>query len=236
MGLFSGIGGLFQGRHAIPELLTASAAEPATPPPTAPAAEPKPAEERIEFVTPDDLVAAIATARIARILLVGSAEANRIGGTVLARALAARSPSTILLDLGGGAARDMGSIAPAENIGEVVSSPTSFAHAIQRDRASRAHVIALRLGPGDLDETLREATETAFAALAEAYARSVVVFESVPVDWLPHLADDNTALVLPSFGQGRRASLGIEARLAEIGVTELVHLALPEIEAQSLAA
>lgn len=186
-----------------------------------------------------DLVEAVGMARISRVLLAGTPDANRESGVSLARLLAATGTSTILVDFcaGAEAARRMGSLEPIEDIVAIASSPTTFAHAIQRDRRSTAHSLAAVLGfDGSREDAILEAAATVLAALSQAYARSVVVTGSMSAADLAAMIDDNTAIVVPMERGGESAARAVLDRLAAVGLTEAVLMTAEETQERIAAA
>lgn len=192
-----------------------------------------------DIVTLAELGDAMRAAKIARVLLVGTPEANRAAGVLLARRLAGAGASTVLVDFADplGAASDMGAIGWPEDVATMAASPSTFAHAINRDRSGRTHVLAARLFETSTPkEAVEEAAAAVLAALSQAYSRSVVVFGEVPFELLPALVDENTALVLPDDG-APGGQTEMRERLALFGFADLVTLALPTMPvAQAKAA
>lgn len=194
---------------------------------SAPVAAPRPAEDLIDAVEVSGLADAVRSAKISRIVFVGTPAANRRAGVLLARTLVASGASTILIDMGrdGHAAWDMGVIGRAETMRALAASPTVFAEAIHRDHRSRAHVMAALPIGDDAGEALNEATKAVLTALSQAYARTVVVLDEIPFALLGDIVDPNTALVLPRGDD--EGEFDSRATLADFGLGEPVTLLLP---------
>lgn len=140
--------------------------------------------------------AAIA-ACISRILVPASPGGRTLEAAALARRLAGRGESTILVDFdGGGTAGEFG-LMGVESVAHIAASPATFAHSIQRDRSGRAHVMAAHAGRAVIEpDAAVAAMASVLATLEEVYARTVVILpsEMEEIDVLVHA---DTALVLP---------------------------------------
>ncbi|KAB0680723.1 hypothetical protein [Aureimonas leprariae] len=167
-----------------------------------------------------ELAKAAAAARISRILILAPPGWKAAEAVAVARHLSNGDEPTILVDFDGGCTvGDLALSREVESIAHIAASPTTFAHAIQRDRAGRTHLLAARL---DAPNAASDAASV-LTTLEEVYARVVAI---VPADaeTLAPLVHDDTALVVP---RRIEAEVGLKTTIGRLmpgGLDEVVFL------------
>ncbi len=148
-----------------------------------------------EAATPVEIASAIERAGVGRVVVTGSeTETAAIGAVELSRCLAARGRATVLVDFttAASAAKAMGLLSQTIDVVSLAASPTAFANAIHRDRASGAHVLAAVLDEGRLPSG---AVDVVLEALGEAYDHVTVVAEPNQSEAIANVEGRATAVV-----------------------------------------
>ena len=172
-----------------------------------------------------ELGEAILASEISRVLVIPVREEGRSASVALARQIAGRQRSTILVDLtpGNAAARAMGVPADAEGAGDLVDGLASFADVIHRDLLTSAHVLPsggfAAIG-GDVDAT--EEIGVVLEALGKAYDCTMVDCGSLPPEILQRLMDDSAALVVSVEPGEEEEGEALMQRLSAAGLGDVV--------------
>ena len=147
-----------------------------------------------------------------------------LAAVALARALAGRDRSVVLLDLrdDGADSLAMGEAADLPGFADLLAGEVSFAQVIFRDRRSRAHFIpsgAVPIEPGAL---AGERLATLIAALDHTYDHIVL---DCPDEAIPLLAPGaDAALVASEYGSADPRTVRAVSRVAKVSAARIFHL------------
>jgi Mrp family chromosome partitioning ATPase len=211
----AGTGGTGAGRQPA---VAAGNAAPALPPPSD------------EAASVCEIVEALRSACLARVIVVSTGASRQPGGVSLVRGLAAAGTASVLIDLTpwGRIAEIAGLEREERGLASIVAGTAPVAEIIHRDRHSTAHVVPsggyrmIAAGQG-LPAHLR----LVLAAFKQAYGCSVIELDRAGIADLPSLMDDETAVVL-GVGAGDD-SIGerIGTELRSVGLADVVTMRIP---------
>lgn len=164
-----------------------------------------------------------------RRVVVTLAEESDAGGrplaaVALARALAGRDRSVVLVDLhdDGADSIAMGEPADLPGFADLLSGQASFAQVIFRDRRSRAHFIPAGAEPAHADALAGERIATLLAALDHTYDHIVI---DCPDDAIPGIAPGaDAALVASEYGSADPRTVRAVSRVAKVSAARIFHL------------
>jgi Mrp family chromosome partitioning ATPase len=147
-----------------------------------------------------------------------------LAAVALARALAGRDRSVVLVDLRDDGADDlaMGEAADLPGFADLLAGEVSFAQVIFRDRRSRAHFIPAGTDSIDPEALAGERLATLLAALDHTYDHIVL---DCPDDAIPQIAPGaDAALVASEYGSADPRTLRAVARVAKASAARIFHL------------
>jgi hypothetical protein len=211
----AGTGGTGAGR---PPAVAAGSAAPAVPP------------SPDEAASVCEIVDALRSASLARVIVLSTGASREPGGVSLVRGLAASGTASVLLDLTpwDRFAAIAGLGRGERGIASIVAGTAPVAEVIHRDRHSTAHVVPsggyrMNAAGGGLPAHLR----LVLAAFRQAYGCSVIEFDRAAIAHLPSLMDDGTAVVLAIGAGDDRIGESISAELRSIGLADVVTMRIP---------
>ncbi len=147
-----------------------------------------------------------------------------LAAVALARALAGRDRSVVLLDLrdDGADSLAMGEGTDLPGFADLLAGEASFAQVIFRDRRSRAHFIPVGAGPIEPEALAGERLATLLAALDHTYDHIVL---DCPDDAIPHIAPGaDAALVASEYGSADPRTVRAVSRVAKVSAARIFHL------------
>ena len=170
-----------------------------------------------------ELGEAILASAVPRVLIVSATADARPAGVMLAREIARRERSTILVDLtpGSVAARAMGVPADAQAKIDFASDMGSFADLIHRDLRTSAHVLSSSELSMDEDSGL-EGVNGVLEALGKVYDCTMVDCGFMPADRLARLMNGDAALIVAVEPGAEERGEALMQTLADAGLSDVV--------------
>jgi Mrp family chromosome partitioning ATPase len=147
-----------------------------------------------------------------------------LAAVALARALAGRDRSVVLLDLrdDGADSLAMGEATDLPGFADLLAAEASFAQVIFRDRRSRAHFIPAGAGPIVPEALTGERLATLLAALDHTYDHIVL---DCPDDVIAQIAPGaDAALVASEYGSADPRTVRAVSRVAKASAARIFHL------------
>jgi len=152
------------------------------------------------------------------------ADGRPLAAVALARALAGRDRSVVLVDLrdDGADSLAMGEGPDLPGFGDLLAGEVSFAQVIFRDMRSRAHLIPTGEGPILPEALAGERLATLLAALDHTYDHIVL---DCPDDAIPFIAPGaDAALVASDHGSADPRTVRAVSRVAKVSSARIFHL------------